>query len=192
MHRLAVFLSVLLLATPPSGVAQPMAADYLARAEASMQSIAAAAPGAPARAACAAHMEAAFDLAALAEAVAGPRVLTVLGTAGRPTFDAALHLRLAADCARERRPGRLVPLGERPVAGGIALAARLVPTEGAERVLVWRLRHGGPWGWQASDLSIDGRGIAATLHAEVQAQFEQMGGTAEAAVSALARGARLP
>ena len=161
--------------------------DFLARSAAALQAIDAAAPGAALREACASHAAQSFDLPAMAEAVAGPAVWSRLGEARRPDFVAALRVRLAQECVRGRRGGTLTLLQVR----GATLTARLAFPDGTERILGWRLRPGGVWGMQATDLVADGVGVTAVLRDEVRAAYDLAGGDAEATIAALSRGAPL-
>ena len=171
-------------------IAQP-AEDFVARSGMALQEIAAAAPGAALRAACGSHAEASFDLPALAQAIAGVEIWNRLGDSRRPTFRAALRARLIAECARGRRGGTLTLLASRPSPSGLSVTARMALPDGAERILVWRLRAGGPWGWQATDLVADGISLAAALRDEVRAAYDAANGDVEAAIMSLSRGAPL-
>lgn len=165
--------------------------DFIVRSEAALHDIAAAAPGAPARAACSAYAEASFDLPTLARAIAAAQIWNLLGEEKRPVFQAALHARLAADCARGRRGGSLTLLATRPLPDGRSVTARLRLPDGSERLLVWRLRTGGPWGWQATDVAADGISLAGALRDEVRSAFDGGSGDIDAAIAGLARGATL-
>ena len=168
--------------------AQPVEA-FFDRSAAAMRVVDAAAPGAPLHAACTSQVEASFDLPVLARAVAGPEIWASFGETRQPVFIAALRARLAAECVRSRRGGTLTPLSTRMTAAGASMTVRLTLPDGAERVLVWRLKAGGPWGWQASDLIADGFSLTTALSDEVRGAFDALGGNA--AIAALARGASL-
>ncbi len=183
----------LLLACAASAAAAepPPAETFLQRSEIGWREVAATAPGAARIAACDAQAEAGFDIPVLARAVAGDFIWLRLGDARHDRFIAALRARLVTDCARGRAPGTLTLLGTRPRADGVSLTARLRGANDTERTLVWRLRPGGPWGWQATDVSADGVSLSAVLHEEVRAAYDAAEGDAEAAIAGLARGAPL-
>lgn len=169
----------------------PPVEEFLHRSEAGWREIAATPPGAPRIAACGAQAGASFDIPLLTRAVAGDFIWLKLGEDGHARFTAALRERLARDCAR-RGPGALTLLGTRPRPDGVSLTARLTATGNGERTLVWRLRPGGPWGWQATDVSADGVSLSSVLHEQVRAAFDTAEGDAEAAIAGLANGAPLP
>lgn len=183
----------LLLAGAASAVAAepPPPETFLQRSESGWQAVAAAAPGEARIAACDAQARAGFDIPVLARAVAGDFIWLRLGETRHERFIDALRARLVRDCARGRDPGALTLLAVRPRSEGVSLTARLRGADGADRILVWRLRPGGPWGWQASDLAADGVALSAVLHEEVRAAYDAAEGDAEAAIAGLARGAPL-
>jgi hypothetical protein len=175
-----------------AAAAQPPPAEvFLQRSEAGWRVIAATAPGPARLAACDAEAVAGFDIPSLARAVAGDYIWLKLGDEGHGRFTIALRQRLARDCAR-RDAGSLTWLGTRARPDGVSLTARLTGPGIAERTVVWRLRPGGPWGWQATDVSADGISLSAVLHEQVRAAFDAAEGDAEAAIAGLARGAPLP
>ena len=124
-------------------------------------------------------------------AVAGDFIWLKLGDEKQPRFIAALRTRLVTNCARGRTPGTLTLLGTRQRPDSVSLTARMQGTDDAERILVWRLRPGGPWGWQATDVSADGISLSSVLHEEVRAAYDAAQGDAEAAITGLANGAPL-
>lgn len=179
-----------LTCVPSARAAEPASlAEFLARSEAALRDIAAAAPGAPARAVCGEHVEASFDLPALARMIAGTEIWARLGDDRRPAFQAALRARLVSDCARAPRGGTLALLATRAATDDLVVTARMVLADGGERILVWRLRAGGPWGLRAHDVTVDGIGLGAVLRDEVRAAFDAANGDVEAAIFGLARGA---
>ncbi|MEO3472214.1 ABC transporter substrate-binding protein [Roseomonas sp. CAU 1739] len=165
---------------------------FVGRSAASMRDLDAVAPGASLRTACAEQIEASFDLPAMARAVAGLDIWDRLGAARQPAFIAALRARLATECTHRQRGGTLTPLATRQTAAGVSLTVRLTLPDGGERILVWRLHEGGPWGWRASDLVVDGISAAAALRDEVRAGVEAADGDVAAAIPALSRGAPPP
>ena len=128
-----------------------------------------------ARAACAQMVEATFDMPALAQAVAVEGVATA-------DVGAALRERFVANCVRNRREERLVFLGLR----GESVVSRLDRPDGTERVMVWRLQPGGPWGWRAVDVSVEGVGQAARLRDELRGRLAATGDP-DAALAGFAR-----
>jgi hypothetical protein len=182
------------LASLASAVAAepPPVEDYLHRNEAGWREIAAAEPGAPRITACDDQAQASFDIPLLARAVAGDFIWLKLGDEGHARFTAVLRERLARDCARRGGPGTLTLLRTRQRPDGVSVTTRLTGSDITERTLVWRLRPGGPWGWQASDVSADGVSLSSALHEQVRAAFDTAEGDAEAAIVGLANGAPLP
>lgn len=191
MRHAGMFVPFLACMASAVAAQSPPVEDFLHRSEAGWRAIAATAPGAPRIAACDAQAVASFDIPHLARAVAGDYIWLKLGEAGHARFTATLRERLARDCAR-RGTGALTLLGTRPRADGVSLTARLTGADNAERTLVWRLRPGGPWGWQATDVSADGISLSSVLHEQVRAAFDAAEGDAEAAIAGLAHGAPLP
>jgi hypothetical protein len=169
-------------ATEPSGVER-----FLARSEAALNEIAAMDPAA-ARAACRAFAEAGFDLPAVARAIAEPPLWQRLDEARRASLQAALQARMAADCARRRQAGQLTLLATRPLPDGRTVATRLRLPDGSERLLVWRLHAGGPWGWHATDLTADGVSLAGMLRDDLRSALEDHADDSDAAIASLARG----
>jgi hypothetical protein len=193
MRRAGLFMLVLGCTASAVAAQPPPAEDFLRRSEAGWQAVAATEPGSPARiAACDAQAEAGFDMAALARLVAGDFIWLRLGASLQPRFVAALRSRLVTDCTRRQGAGTLALLASRPRDGGVSVTARWHAPGSDDRTLVWRLRPGGPWGWQASDVAADGVSLSAVLHEEVRAAFDAAGGDPDAAIAGLARGAPLP
>jgi hypothetical protein len=193
MRRAGLFMLVLGCTASAVAAQPPPAEDFLHRSEAGWQVVAATEPGSTARiAACDAQAESGFDIPALARRVAGDFIWLRLGAMLQPRFIGALRTRLVTDCARRQGAGTLALLASRPRDGGVSLTARWRGAGTDERTLVWRLRPGGPWGWQASDVAADGVSLSAVLHEEVLAAFDAAGGDPEAAIAGLARGAPLP
>lgn len=192
MRHAGMFLPFLACITSAIAAEPPPAAEFLHRSEAGWREIAGTAPGAARIAACGTQAEASFDIPLLARAVAGDFIWLKLGTDNQDRFTAALRDRLARDCARRQGPGTLTLLRTRPRPDGVSLTARLTGADNAERVLVWQLRQGGPWGWQATDVTADGVSLSSVLHEQVRAAFDTAEGDAEAAIAGLANGAPLP
>ena len=191
MRRAGILTLVLGCAASAAAAEPPPAEDFLHRSQAGWRAVAAAAPGAPRIAACATEAEAGFDIPTLARAVAGDFIWLKLGDEKQPRFIAALRTRLVTNCARGRTPGTLTLLGTRRRPDSVSLTARVQGADDAERILVWRLRPGGPWGWQATDVSADGISLSSVLHEEVRAAYDAAQGDAEAAIAGLANGAPL-
>lgn len=191
--RRAVLLAALLGWPAAAHTAESSPAEaFITRSDAAFRAIGAAAPGAPRIAACEGFAEAAFDLVSLSRTVAGGTLWDALAEGKRARFRAALRTRLAADCARDDRPGTLALLATRQRQGDLSVTSRLLRADGSERILVWRLRAGGPWGWQAADVAADGMTLGTRLHDEVLAALDAAGGDVDAAIGALARGATRP
>ncbi|WP_170979381.1 ABC transporter substrate-binding protein [Roseomonas sp. HF4] len=192
MRRAFLLAALLGWSTAAYAAESSPAEAFIMRSDAAFRAIGAAAPGAPRIAACDRFAEAAFDLASLSRTVAGGTLWDGLAEGKRARFRAALHARLAADCARDDRPGTLALLATRQRRGDVSVTSRLLRADGSERILVWRLRAGGPWGWQATDVAADGMTLGTRLHDEVLAALDAAGGDVDAAIGALARGATRP
>lgn len=190
MPRRAFLLAASLVWSGAAYAAEPSPAEaFILRGDAAFRAIGTAAPGAPRIAACDGFAEAAFDLASLSRTVAGGTLWDGLAEGKRALFRAALRARLAADCARDTRPGTLALLAARQRQGELSVTSRLVHADGSDRILVWRLRAGGPWGWQATDVASDGVTLGTRLHDEVLGALDAAGGDVDAAIGALTRGA---
>lgn len=186
--RHACIATCLLLSGAVSAAEPPPAGEYVLRSEAALRAISQATPGAARAAACDALAAASFDLPVLTRAVADGFIWERLGAARHGLFAEALRARLVADCVRAASPGTLTLLAIRAREGGVSVTARLVRQDASERTLVWRLRAGGPWGWQAVDVAADGISLAMLLRDEVRSAYDAANGDADAAMSALARG----
>ncbi len=171
--------------------AAPAPESFVARTQARIEAARSLAGATARRQACAALVADAFDAPAVARAAAGES-WTMAGAAARRGFADAVGRRLAGECTnlldRPER-GEVSVRRVRQTPDGVRVTAQLQTASGPGSVFVWSLAPGGPLGWRATDLSIDGRGVVATLHGDLEALLTAQGGHVEAAMDAFAAGA---
>ncbi|HHZ10962.1 MAG TPA: hypothetical protein GX405_19520 [Rhizobiales bacterium] len=190
MKRLAVsaFLSALLASAVLAAISPEL---FVERVQARFDQIRATAAGGR-DAACRSLVADLFDVSAVAEGVGGPGWKT-FAAASRAALEAAVRRRLSSECADVAdRPatGPGVVRRVREIEGGIRLTVQF-PTEGdTGTVFVWTLRPGGPLGFTARDLSVDGRAVVAMLRADLEAALAVHDGNVAAAIADLARSGR--
>lgn len=112
-----------------------------------------------------------FAVPALARAVASSEHWSVMRAEARDQLTRAVSARLGRECVLliDRADPSKARIGRvREVGGGVKLTVLIPDEEGKERVVIWSLVQGGGMGWTATDLSVDGRGAAATLRQDFE------------------------
>lgn len=134
-----------------------------------------------------------FDAGAVAEGTGGTRWKTLPASA-KTALHAAVRSRLAVECtgvAERPKTGPGVVRRVKEIEGGIRLTVQFPGENGADgAVFVWTLRAGGALGYTARDLSVDGRGLVATLRADLEAALAVHEGNIAAAIADLGRSRR--
>ncbi len=187
MRRLAAFVLPLLLATAAFAAISPE--QFVQRVDARFDAVRATSAGGR-EAACRSLVADLFDIRAVAEGTGGAAWKN-FGTSAKTALEAAVRRRLAGECvgvAERPSTGPGVIRKVKEIAGGIRLTVQF-PGEGSAggAVFVWTLRAGGALGFTARDLSVDGRGLVATLRADLDAALAVRGGDVAAAIADLDR-----
>ncbi len=190
MRRLAVFAFFsAFLATAVFAAVSPEL--FVERVQARFDQIRATGAGGR-EAACRSLVSDLFDVRAVAQGTGGPGWKT-FAAAAKTALEAAVRRRLAGECvgvAERPATGPGVIRRVREIEGGIRLTVQF-PKEGdAGTVFVWTLRPGGPLGFTARDLTVDGRGVVATLRADFEAALAVHDGNVAAAIADLDRSRR--
>lgn len=144
-------------------------------------------------AACARLVADGFDVASLAATAAGRFRGTLDAELERKMRDAvATHM--TTECATLRfdvAAGTATIIRTRETDFGIKIITQYPgPETEAGQVLVWSLRAGGPWGYRAVDLSVDGSSLALTLRDTFDAAVLAHEGDLGAAIAELQSGGR--
>lgn len=191
MRRLAALaFTFVLLATAAFAAVSPEL--FVERVEARFDQVRATGAGGR-EAACRSLVSDLFDIRAVAEGTGGSGWKTFAASA-KTALEAAVRRRLAGECvgvAERPSTGPGVVRRIKEIAGGIRLTVQF-PSQGggAGTVFVWTLRPGGALGFTARDLSVDGRGVVATLRADLDAALAVRGGDVAAAIADLDRSRR--
>ncbi len=141
---------------------------------------------------CTALIADAFDIPALARGVAGPHwdslkpdEVTALG--------AAIARRLVGECIAllaRPAPGAAAIKRVRTTDSGVRVTTLASDAKGNDHASIWALRPGGPWGFRAIDLIVDGTSTVQTLGQDLDAALTARPGDTSAAIASLAaRGA---
>jgi hypothetical protein len=144
-------------------------------------------------AACARLVADGFDLASLAATAAGQFRNALGPELDRKMIDAvATHM--TTECTTLRfdvAAGTATIIRTRETDFGIKIITQYPgPENEAGQVLVWSLRTGGPWGYRAVDLSVDGSSLALTLRDTFDAAVLAHAGDLGAAIADLQSGGR--
>jgi hypothetical protein len=149
-------------------------------------------PKGPARlAVCTTLVSRAFDLATIAKATAARQWDDVVHGLSDDLVT-AVSRRLAAECVSmtgHTRRGHAVIRRVRQMKDGVRITAQY-PGPGGEAagsVFVWSLVPGGPWGFRATDLSVDGHSAAITLREDFEGSLAGHHGDLAAAIADVAR-----
>jgi hypothetical protein len=137
---------------------------------------------------CAFVIQDGIDVVSIALTAAGT-LWGAMNTTERNAFVAAVRSRALAACRQElvlRGRTRFEILRVRETSSGVSLTVRCSHEDGSEKVVTWRLRPGGAWGWLAQDLILDGGSMAGMLRAEVERLAARPGADAASIASALA------
>ena len=131
----------------------------------------------------------AMDINAIAEVVAGA-MTTKPSEAQTVRLKAVLKSRFQHECEELRGDfgnRALHILGGRQKGGLWIVTTRTSSSNGKDRTIVWKLKSGGSWGMRAEDMSVDGRGVIATLLAEINNRLPDGNGNIDEAIGFLAR-----
>lgn len=131
-----------------------------------------------------------FDMPLVSRSVAGA-LWDVMASAERTALQDAIINRAQTVCMRELRrrgaPG-IELLRERQTAERVTLTSRVRYADGTETIASWRLAQGGPWGWRADDLTLDGNSLVGLLRSEFTSLANGLGGDVAMAIRALGGG----
>lgn len=190
MRRLAAFVVLSLLLAGAALAASPE--HFVERVQGRFDAIRAA--GASGRdAACRSLVSDLFDTGAVAEGTGGPLWKTLPASA-KTALRVAVGSRLAVECvdvAERPATGPGVVRRVKETADGVRVTVQFPGEGGADgAVFVWTLRAGGALGFTARDLSVDGRGLVATLRADLEAALAVHEGNIAAAIADLGRSRR--
>lgn len=128
------------------------------------------------RAACAALVDTAFDIGAIAPAVSAGTWPKLNGKQ-RAAYRAAVERRIARDCrsrSRDIAGKTMQAVGERSGDGGDRFIA-VRDVNGGGRQLIWRVRAGAGR-LRAVDVTVDGRSLAVTIEKDARALLQKAGG----------------
>lgn len=75
----------------------------------------------------------------------------------------------------------------REIPGGLRMTVALREEDGRETLVVWTIRPGGAFAWTALDISVDGRGMRATLRSDFDSALMASGGNLERAIQQFSR-----
>lgn len=75
----------------------------------------------------------------------------------------------------------------REISGGLRLTVVFREADGRETLVVWTIRPGGAFVWTALDLSVDGRGMRATLKSDFENALLATDGNLERAIEQFSR-----
>ncbi|WP_026380406.1 ABC transporter substrate-binding protein [Afifella pfennigii] len=172
---------------------QALAADpesFVSKSQERLTAARQAPSGGPQRSACSKLVGDTFDLNAIAKASAG-QDWNVYSNRLKGKLAEAIGTRLTGECLDlldDRIAGEAVVRRVRQTQGGASVTAQMDNAKAA--VFVWRLRPGGALGWTAVDLSVDGRGLVATIKADLASYIRTRNGEIEPAIEDFARAGR--
>jgi len=144
------------------------------------------------RAGCRSLVAKVFSLTALSRHVAGDN-WRKLDPASMDALTSAVAFRLSEECAAVLRKSKTSGASVRKTrqTNAVLKVTALYPgPDDDNRVFVWSLTPGGPMGYRAVDLSIDGRSVVLTLRADFDAGLAARDGGIKAAIAAVRRGKR--
>jgi hypothetical protein len=186
LRRLAAFVVLSLWFVGAALAASPE--QFVERVQGRFDAIRAVAAGGR-EAACRSLVADLFDVRAVAEGAGGP-AWKKLGAPLKTAMEGAVRRRLVGECvdvAERPATGPGVVRKVKEIAGGIRLTVQFPADGGNGAVFVWTLRGGGALGYTARDLSVDGRGLVATLRADFEAALAVHDGNAGEAIGDLGR-----
>lgn len=114
-----------------------------------------------------------------------------MASAERAALREAIMNRGQTVCMRELRQrgaAGIELLRERQTAERVTLNSRVRYADGTETIATWRLVQGGPWGWRADDLTLDGNSLIGLLRSEFTSLVNGLGGDFAMAIRALGGG----
>lgn len=185
MLRLGALVALLFLAGAAVASAAAPVESFVTGVDTRLDELRATEPGARADG-CGQLLDDAFDETAIVPAVAAGH----WGSLGqfRDDFAAAVGARLLRACLDvlvrdDEGDGTVRRVRERD--GYQRVTVQYGTAENPGTVLVWTLQPGGPLGWQAVDLTVEGRGLVAELRADFEAALGARG-SVPAAIADLA------
>ena len=188
MKRFLAFTVLVLL-----GTGQSFAADrhelFIEKTAARMDALRAG-PKSAWRGGCIALFRQAFEVNALAGAIAREH-WPALGTILRNALKDAVSQRLATECTDilgKPYPGPPVIRRTSAVGQATKVTVEHVDGNGKQSVVIWRLIPGGQLGMRALDVAADGRGLVAMLRGDFEGALAANNGSIKAAIDALAAG----
>lgn len=148
------------------------------------------APDAWPAAECAIVLQDGFDIPLVSRTAAGP-LWDGMAPSERIALWETIINRGKTVCMRELRQRgapEIEVLRVRQTAQGASLTSRMRYADGTETIATWRLVQGGPWGWRAEDLTLDGNSLVGLLRSEFTSLANGLGGDIAAAIRALGGG----
>jgi hypothetical protein len=130
-----------------------------------------------------------MDTEEIAKAVAAS-MSSKLSQAQAARLKAAVKTRFTRECSQLRDDIGHEPLNilkARQKGALWIVTTRAATPGGKDRTIVWKLKQGGKWGMLAEDMTVDGRGVIATLLTEMNNRLGGSNGNIDEAISALAR-----